>query len=373
LIVRDVTKRFGRFVALNNVSLSVRRGEFVCVLGPSGCGKSTLLRVIAGFEEFDSGAIIQDGRDVSQLPPSRRDFGIVFQSYALFPNLTVADNIAYGLQNQRLSRATVAARVDELLQMVELSSHRQRYPAQLSGGQQQRVAVARALALSPHMLLLDEPLSALDARVRVALRAEIVNLHRRMGVTTVMVTHDQEEALTMADRVVVMNVGEIVQVGAPIEVYRSPANPFVADFVGAMNFLPAQVDGAACTVRCGAARLHTESSTCDDLPSGAPVLLAIRPEAIYLAATDEAASNTLQARVERLEFIGASYRLRLRLLAEQCSDGQAGADFTTYLAQPDIGRRPMRVGDVVRLVLPPQHIRVYRRPADETANRWGTP
>src|SRR6266436_2403119 len=215
LEVRNLSKRFGDFSALGDISLDIAEGEFVCFLGPSGCGKTTLLRAIAGLDIQTSGRIEQGGRDISALPPTKRDFGIVFQSYALFPNLTAAKNVAYGLENTRAKRAEVAKRVRELLDLIGLGEHGGKYPAQLSGGQQQRVALARALATSPGLLLLDEPLSALDARVRLRLRHEIKDLQRRLGVTTIMVTHDQEEALTMADRIVVMNAGAIEQVGTP--------------------------------------------------------------------------------------------------------------------------------------------------------------
>src|SRR5437868_12336298 len=243
LEVRNLSKRFGDFSALGDISLDVAEGEFVCFLGPSGCGKTTLLRAIAGLDPQSAGTIHQKGRDISTLPPAQRDFGIVFQSYALFPNLTVTDNVGYGLVSRRQGRAATAKRVAELLALVGLPDAGARYPAQLSGGQQQRVALARALATSPGLLLLDEPLSALDARVRLRLRHEIQALQRRLGVTTIMVTHDQEEALTMADRIVVMNQGVIEQVGTPSDIYRKPASAFVADFVGTMTFLDAEVTG----------------------------------------------------------------------------------------------------------------------------------
>lgn len=236
LSIRNVSKKFGSFTALENISLVISRGEFVCFLGPSGCGKTTLLRAIAGLDIQTSGTILQDGKDISTLPVGKRDFGIVFQSYALFPNLTVSDNVAYGLRNRRYPRRDIAARVNELLQLVGLPEQARKYPAQLSGGQQQRVAIARALALSPGLLLLDEPLSALDARVRARLRGELRDLQQRLGITTIMVTHDQEEALTMADRIVVMHQGRIDQVDTPAQIYARPATPFVADFIGKMNF-----------------------------------------------------------------------------------------------------------------------------------------
>jgi len=243
LRIERLTKRFGSFTALDGVDLEIRPREFVCFLGPSGCGKTTLLRAIAGLDAQSEGRIWQAGREISSLPPSERDFGIVFQSYALFPNLSVRDNVGYGLRSRGQGRAAIDARVDELLELVGLPGSGSKYPSQLSGGQQQRVALARALATSPGLLLLDEPLSALDARVRARLRHEVRGLQRRLGITTIMVTHDQEEALTMADRIVVMNHGTIEQVGTPQEVYGRPATPFVADFVGTMNFLDGHVAG----------------------------------------------------------------------------------------------------------------------------------
>src|SRR4051812_27091903 len=242
LELRDIRKEFGSFVALKGVSLAVHPGELLCFLGPSGCGKTTLLRIIAGLEVQTSGTITQAGRDISRLPPMKRDYGIVFQSYALFPNLTIAENVAYGLVNRRQPRAEREARVKELLALVGLPESGPKFPAQLSGGQQQRIAIARAIATSPGLLLLDEPLSALDARVRVRLRGEIRSLQQRLGITTILVTHDQEEALSMADRIVVMNQGEIEQIGTPAEIYGAPRTPFVADFVGKTNLLPARCD-----------------------------------------------------------------------------------------------------------------------------------
>lgn len=307
LQIRKVRKTFRHFVALDDISLDIFAGEFVCFLGPSGCGKTTLLRCIAGLEEQDSGEIIQNGRDISRLAPSQRDFGIVFQSYALFPNLTAASNVAYGLENMNLPRSEVKARVKELLELVGLSEFAQKYPAQLSGGQQQRVALARALALSPGLLLLDEPLSALDARVRAGLRTELAQLQRRIGVTTIMVTHDQEEALTLADRIVVMDHGTIQQIGIPQEIYREPQTPFVANFIGEMNFLSGIVTNAG-EVRCG--QHHLRVSRLNGTVPGSAVKLAIRPEDIVIH-TVASIENTLSTTVQHCEFLGAFYRLRL--------------------------------------------------------------
>src|SRR5438067_11480583 len=244
-------------------------------LGPSGCGKTTLLRIVAGLETQDAGTIIQDGRDISRLPPVDRDYGIVFQSYALFPNLTIESNVAYGLVNRRDRRESIKERVRELLTLIGLPDSGLKYPSQLSGGQQQRIALARALAPAPGLLLLDEPLSALDALERIRLRGEIRRLQQQLGVTTIMVTHDQEEALSMADRVVVMNHGVIEQVGTPHEVYEFPATPFVADFVGKVNVLPAVALGGG---RFRAGELELQCQDAEHFAVGQAVRLYLRPE-----------------------------------------------------------------------------------------------
>ncbi len=306
LRIDRVTKKFGEFVALRDISLEVYSGEFVCFLGPSGCGKTTLLRAVAGLDIQTSGRIFQAGADISALPPAERDFGIVFQSYALFPNLTVNRNVAFGLENRREKPARIRERVAELLQLVGLPEQGEKYPAQLSGGQQQRVALARAIATSPGLLLLDEPLSALDARVRARLRMEIKDLQRRLGVTTIMVTHDQEEALTMADRIVVMDHGSIEQVGTPREVYGAPATAFVADFIGTMNFLDAEV------VSGGRVRVGNSTFSCETggHAAGTPVTLAMRPEDLTIS-TAEAGDNTLTTEVRYVEYLGSFCRVAL--------------------------------------------------------------
>jgi iron(III) transport system ATP-binding protein len=347
LEVRNLTKRFGDFTALGNVSLDVAEGEFVCFLGPSGCGKTTLLRAIAGLDPQTSGTIRQKGRDVSALPPAQRDFGIVFQSYALFPNLTVTDNVGYGLVSRRQKRAEVTRRVGELLAMVGLPDAGPKYPAQLSGGQQQRVALARALATSPGLLLLDEPLSALDARVRLRLRHEIKALQRRLGVTTIMVTHDQEEALTMADRIVVMNQGAIEQVGGPQEVYRTPSTAFVADFVGAMNFLDGTF-AAPDRVTVG-----TFSFAClpqDGLAAGSKVRLCVRPEDVRVRDLPADTPNRLTVEVGELDFIGAFCRATLRT-----EEIVLVADFSSNLMR-DLG---VERGKKLDVALPPDRVRVF--------------
>jgi len=238
LKVENITKKFGNQFALNNVNVEVEKGEMVCILGPSGCGKTTLLRIIAGLETSDSGKIVIDGRDSTYIPAAKRNFGIVFQSYALFPNMTVIGNILFGMkQKSKASKEDLEIRALEVLRMVDLFEHRNKYPRQLSGGQQQRTALARAIAISPPFLLLDEPLSALDAKVRNKLRSEIRAIQKELGITTIMVTHDQEEALTMADRAIVMNNSVVEQSGSPRDIYNNPSTPFVAGFIGSMNFI----------------------------------------------------------------------------------------------------------------------------------------
>jgi iron(III) transport system ATP-binding protein len=301
LTLSGISKRFGKFEALKAVALEVRRGELVVFLGPSGCGKTTLLRIIAGLETQDDGRLVQDGRDISRLPAIKRDYGIVFQSYALFPNLTIHDNVAYGLVNRRAGRKAIAERVAELLKLIGLPDAGPKYPGQLSGGQQQRIALARALATSPGLLLLDEPLSALDAIERVRLRGEIRALQQRLRVTTIMVTHDQEEALSMADRIVVMNSGCIEQVGTPREVYETPATPFVADFVGKINVLQAVAEVGSC-FRVGSLSLPAARA---DVPVGTAVKLYLRPEEIGVHVNGSAPSGSFPAHIAKIEFLGA--------------------------------------------------------------------
>ena len=349
LRIERLSKRFGAFTALDGISLEIFEGEFVCFLGPSGCGKTTLLRAIAGLDIQTSGRVEQAGRDISALPPTKRDFGIVFQSYALFPNLTVTKNVAYGLESRRARKADVTRRVGELLALVGLPDQGGKFPAQLSGGQQQRVALARALATSPGLLLLDEPLSALDAKVRVYLRHEIKQLQRRLGVTTVMVTHDQEEALTMADRIVVMNHGVIEQVGTPLEVYREPASPFVADFVGIMNFAAGTVIGPG-TVRLGGLRLRCEA---DGFADGTAVTIAIRPEDLVVQDVQGGEDNVLEARVEAMAFLGSFFRADLAGVT--IGDTRLVADLSV-----DVVRRlGLREGQTLPVLLPRDRIRVY--------------
>ena len=332
LNIENLWKAFGDFLALKDISLEIEDGEFVCFLGPSGCGKTTLLRAIAGLDLQTKGRVVQGGKDVSNLPPSERDFGIVFQSYALFPNLTIEKNIAFGLENTGRNKAEIASRVTELLDLVGLEEQRKKYPAQLSGGQQQRIALARAIATSPGLLLLDEPLSALDAKVRVHLRHEIKDLQRKLGVTTVMVTHDQEEALSMADRIVVMKDGVIEQIGSPTEIYRHAATLFVAGFIGEMNQISAQA-GAADTVTFGGADMKCRPHGFD---AGAEIIAAIRPEDIIPHGSDakalgsddiiETPENAFEVLVADMEFLGSFWRCRLE--HERFAHAEVYADFS---------------------------------------------
>ncbi len=349
LRIENLGKTFGSFVALKNVSLDIDQGDLVCFLGPSGCGKTTLLRAIAGLDIQTSGQIWQGGKNISTLPPEERDFGIVFQSYALFPNLTIERNIAYGLENRGTSRERVAKRVTELLALVGLADQGEKYPAQLSGGQQQRVALARALATSPGLLLLDEPLSALDAKVRAHLRHEIKDLQRRIGVTTILVTHDQEEALTMADQIVVMNQGVIEQIGTPEQIYGAPASAFVANFIGAMNF----VDGRLARrnrVQVGKA---TFACAADGLDEGTAVTMAIRPEDILVRDVRGDEENAVEVEVRDLEFLGSFVRARLEAPA------MAGKILEANLSINLIRDLTLTSGQTLPVVLPRAHILLF--------------
>jgi iron(III) transport system ATP-binding protein len=351
LRVKNLTKKFGSFVALDSVSLDVNEGEFVCFLGPSGCGKTTLLRAIAGLDIQTSGTVEQAGRDISPLPPSERDFGIVFQSYALFPNLNVIKNISYGLENKKMPRPEINKRVDELVELVGLNEHKTKYASQLSGGQQQRVALARALATSPGLLLLDEPLSALDAKVRVHLRHEIKQLQHKIGITTIMVTHDQEEALAMADRIVVMNHGTIEQVGSPTEIYANPASPFVADFIGTTNFIKGEVLENGRISVAGVAMAGGNDAAKFNV--GENVTLCVRPEDVLVTDETDSAETAFSVTVTDVEFLGSFHRCHL-----QPNDGD-GTDFRADLSANRARNLDVHEGRVLRAQLPEEFIRLY--------------
>ena len=311
LRLEGIQKRFpGGVVAVQHFAMDIERGEFVSFLGPSGCGKTTTLRMIAGFEQPTAGTIAIDGVDVTDKAPNQRNVGMVFQSYALFPNMTVADNIAFGLKMRKRPKADIKRRVGELLELIHLPDKGDRYPYQLSGGQQQRVALARALAFEPTVLLLDEPLSALDAKIRVALRHEIREIQRSLGITTVYVTHDQEEALELSDRIVVMSEGRMEQVGTPFEIYNFPATPFVASFVGTLNAVQATVvDAASGRLALAGHEIRTTSAVTGT--PGTAVMIALRPEMISLGAegAGQDGGNRIPATVDDVAFLGSVVRV----------------------------------------------------------------
>ena len=318
LEISNIQKRFGEHTAVHDFSISIDKGEFITFLGPSGCGKTTILRMLAGFEAPSVGSIVFDGRDVTHVPTNKRNVGMVFQSYALFPNMTVAENIGFGLKVTNTSKDAIDTRVREMLKLIKLDALAERYPWQMSGGQQQRVALARALANKPQVLLLDEPLSALDAKIRISLREEIRELQRELHITTVFVTHDQEEALSISDRIVVLNEGRVEQTGTPSSIYNFPRTRFVAAFIGTLNHLAGVVvDTALGQIRVGEQLLVT-SNPLDDLHSGQACTLAIRPEAITMEVTS-AGKNTVETVVDDVSFLGSIVRIRTHLGAEVLS------------------------------------------------------
>ena len=313
LQLNNLQKSYGANAVVKQFDLSIERGEFITFLGPSGCGKTTTLRMVAGFETPSAGEIRIDGKDVTHVAASRRNIGMVFQSYALFPNMTVADNVGFGLKVAGRPATEIKARVDEMLEMIKLPHLRDLYPYQMSGGQQQRVSLARALAPRPQILLLDEPLSALDARIRVSLREEIRALQRQLGITTIFVTHDQEEALSMSDRIVVMNEGRVDQVGAPFEIYNDPRTRFVASFIGTLNILDGRVgDPATGSVSIDGQNVIVGRGLVG-AAAGEARSFALRPEALTLGAGAQGRSNTLNGAVAEVAFLGSVVRVRVRL------------------------------------------------------------
>lgn len=326
LTVHNATKIYGNFTALDSVSIDIEQGEFVCLLGPSGCGKTTLLRLIAGLTELDGGDILLEGEALSDLPARKRGFGIVFQSYSLFPNMTVAENIGYGLKIRGASRSEISRRVNELLELVKLPRVADNFPGQLSGGQQQRIALARAIAVDPRVLLLDEPLSALDAKVRAELRGEIRHVQRSLGIPTLMVTHDQEEALALADKIICMNHGIVVQAGTPEDLYHRPQTRFVAQFMGISNLLPADA-----VQRAFPGLMATRPATAQDTH-----IACIRPEQIGMIPDPNG-----NATVRSISFLGNLRRLEV--------DSPAGP-----LVVETHGANPCREGDSVTLDIAPE-------------------
>ena len=346
----DLVKRFPEVTAVDGINLDVAGGEFFSLLGPSGCGKTTTLRLIAGFEQPTEGKILLDGVDVSGIPPHKRNVNTVFQSYALFPFLTVYDNVAFGLRSRKLTKAQIDLQVGQALELVKLGSFARRRPGQLSGGQQQRVALARALVLQPAVLLLDEPLGALDAKLRRSLKVELKALQEEVGITFLYVTHDQEEALTMSDRLAVMRDGKIVQIGTPHEVYEQPADTYVADFLGTSNLMQVEVisrgPGAQCRVRLGESVLEVEHGG-TDAPDRAHAV--IRPERVKVEEFGSAGPNRVPAMVERLVYLGSATQLILRLAA--------GPELQVLL-QNDGGQEHLSHGTPVHAFLAPDAVRV---------------
>ncbi|MGH7263560.1 MAG: ABC transporter ATP-binding protein [Candidatus Rokuibacteriota bacterium] len=344
LSLRQITKRFGAVTAVRDVSLDVGEGEFVCFLGPSGCGKTTLLRIVAGLETPDAGQALLRGADLLRVPARRRKFGMVFQSYSLFPSMTAARNVAYGLECQRRSRSDIDRRVLEMLALVHLEDEAARHPHQLSGGQQQRVALARALAPEPSMLLLDEPLSALDAKVRESLRGEVRDLQRALRITTIMVTHDQDEAMEMADRIVVMNGGAIEQAGSAEELYQRPATRFVAEFIGRMNVLQLD-DGSGATPTLAGAPIR--------LPTAGPGrvrLVGLRPEDVEVAEAGASTDNHVTGIVEKAVYLGSVTHVTLAVGQQHLLMEVRGA------------RRALARGTALTVRLPPEALRPLSEP-----------
>ena len=360
--LEHVTKRFDETTAVDDLSLEIERGSFFALLGPSGCGKTTTLRMIAGFEQPTEGQILLDGDDMAFTPPHKRNVNTVFQSYALFPHLSVYDNVAFGLKRQKRPKSEIRERVGEALELVQLRGLEKRKPAQMSGGQQQRVALARALVLKPAVLLLDEPLGALDAKLRKQLQVELKALQQQVGITFVYVTHDQEEALTMSDRIAVMSDGRVEQVGPPQEVYEEPTTTFVADFLGVSNLMTAQAHGGSngrCRVTVGEFELYAaqgETSTTGETK------IVIRPERVHLEPHDASGENRVPGMVERVVYLGN---------ANQIIVGLANGDKIQALVQNTGAELTYKQGDPVRVYMPADALRVLTdtgtAPIDENA------
>jgi spermidine/putrescine transport system ATP-binding protein len=344
--LKSVTKRFGAFAAVSEVNLTIRAGEFLTLLGPSGCGKTTLLRMISGFETPTEGTVWLDGEDVTHVPPYHRNVNQVFQSYALFPHLTVEENISFGLKMQKRPAAEIAGRVRQVIELVSLGDLERRKPSQLSGGQRQRVALARAIVCQPKVLLLDEPLSALDAKLRHAMQTELKRLQKKLGITFVFVTHDQQEALAMSDRIAVVNHGRVEQIGAVSEIYHTPRTAFVANFIGHANILR----GTVIASEPGSLRLQLASDVEISLPDrgshtpGAELWISIRPERLHLQRTRPAGESAFETVVEDETFKGALEELSLRT--------SSGLALTAIVTNKSAAQEPFRKGDRVWCSLP---------------------
>ena len=360
--IRDIVKQFGSVMAVDGFSLTVQRGEFVSLLGPSGCGKTTLLRLLCGLLTADSGEIIIDGQDMSNVPTNKRDIGLVFQNYALFPHMTVFDNLAFGLRMRKLAKPEIEEKVTRALELIGLPEAFDRSPNQMSGGQQQRVALARALVIEPRLLLMDEPLSNLDAKLRKEMRVETLRIQKRLGITSIYVTHDQEEALTLADRVVVMNEGHIMQIGDPADIYERPENLFVANFIGKINSFQCEViegsvpSGDAVVRLDGVGKLRVRCST--HLSVGERVTVAVRPERIQMSnkrhdsGNKEATENCFRATIDTVMYSGPTTGCMLSF----------GAKKDLMIEEQNYsGPSDYKVGQKVDVHLPVENLLVYRR------------
>jgi len=351
LALRGIRKAFGPVVALDGVDLEVQSGEFLTILGPSGSGKTTLLKIVAGFELPEQGCVLLGGEDMTFTPPAKRNVGMVFQNYALFPHMDVHGNIAFPLEVRRLSRAEIDRRVGTALELVDLKGYEKRFPRQLSGGQQQRVALARAIVFGPQLLLLDEPFGALDRKLREAMQLEVRRLQRRLGLTTVFITHDQEEALILSDRIAVMNRGRIQQIARPRELYERPANAFVADFVGESNLL----FGRIAAVRDGRAEIGFENgmrlTASADMPIGTQVGALIRPERLWPAGAGAGSANRLCGEVVETIYVGTSHKYRLRLAN--------GAEFLVRV-RDSASQASAEIGTLMTFDVAPEDVHVFR-------------
>ncbi|MGQ9647708.1 MAG: ABC transporter ATP-binding protein [Thermodesulfobacteriota bacterium] len=354
LILKDIKKTFGSLVALQDINLEVHEGEMVCLLGPSGCGKTTLLRLVAGFESPSQGVIEFEGRSLVGVSPQERNFGIVFQSYALFPHLTIKENIAFGMSARRLPQNEIEKRVRALLNLVELTDVEKKFPRQLSGGMQQRVALARALATSPRILLLDEPLSALDAKIRLRLRGEIRRLQKQLQLTTIYVTHDQEEALSIADKIVVMSQGRIQQIGSPLEIYENPLNPFVADFVGSANLCRCQImDEAKPEIQWNSVTLQLAERP--NVKAG-KAIFAVRPEFIKIFKQGGAGTsmppNVVEATINAFTFLGSFIRFQTAV--------ENGEIIILDVPREEVGAEFLTTPRKISIFIPPEAIRIFK-------------
>ena len=350
VIIKNAVKKYGDFTAVNGISLNIEQGEFFTLLGPSGCGKTTLLRMIAGFNTVDGGEICFDEQVINNLPAHKRDIGMVFQNYAIFPHLNVADNVAYGLKARKVPKEQITPRVDEALRMVQIDQLKARQPNELSGGQQQRVALARAFVIEPGVLLMDEPLSNLDAKLRVQMRTTIKKLQRRLGITTIYVTHDQEEALAISDRIAVMKEGNIMQIGRPEEIYRKPANPFVANFIGVSNFVDCTVDGQ--DPKAATVKLHDGYSF--QMPLRAPysgdVILSARPDQLFFS------EKGIPGKVNLSVFLGDFIQYEVQLHTGQV------LELNEYTKDVDSAKAD---GEEVHISFNPKQVSLYRKDTEE--------